>query len=73
MKGSKEKGLLAELDSYLEVVLTADAKIYVTITVLSIVLIGLFMYLVFTDRKISKVEDELEIVVSNLKDKQSGK
>lgn len=33
-----------------------DGKIYVVITVLLIILIGLFIYMIRTDRKISKIE-----------------
>jgi len=62
-----KKGLLAELDHYLEVMLTADSKFWVVALVLSIVLVSLFVYLIFTDKKISKVENELETLMANKK------
>jgi len=52
-------GLLNETDQYFEKLLTADNKIYVVVAVLSIILIGLFTYLFFTDKKISKLEKEV--------------
>lgn len=73
MATTTDKGLLTALDQYLEVALTADSKIYVTITVLSIVLISFFFYLIFTDKKISKVEEELETVLESMKNKQAQK
>jgi len=36
----------------------ADGKIYVVITVVSIILIGLFIYMMSLDRKIGKLEKE---------------
>jgi len=36
-----------------------DGKIYVVIGVLSIILTGLFFYLFSLDRKVKKLEDEL--------------
>lgn len=38
----------------------ADGKIYVVIAVVCIVLIGLFIYLLSLDRKISKLEKDLK-------------
>ena len=38
----------------------ADGKIYVVIVVLSTVLIGLAIYLFRIDRKISKIEEEID-------------
>lgn len=37
----------------------AEGKIYVVITVLSIVLIGLLAYLVYIDRKVKSIEKEV--------------
>ena len=36
----------------------ADGKIYVVITVVAIILIGLFIYLITLDKKIGKMEKE---------------
>jgi FtsH-binding integral membrane protein len=36
----------------------ADGKIYVVITVVAIILIGLFIYLISLDKKIGKMEKE---------------
>jgi K+-transporting ATPase A subunit len=38
----------------------SDGKIWVVITVLSIILIGLFIYLFTIDRKISSVEKQIQ-------------
>ena len=38
----------------------ASGKIYVTVAVISIILIGLFIYLFTMDRRISKVEQEIK-------------
>ena len=37
-----------------------DGKIYVVVAVVMTVLIGLFVYLFITDKKVSKIEKELE-------------
>lgn len=38
--------------------LRQDGKIYVVVTVLVTILVGLFIYVIRTDRKISKLEDK---------------
>ena len=38
----------------------SEGKIYVVVAILLIVLIGLIMFLVFIDRKVSKIEKQLE-------------
>lgn len=40
--------------------LRSNGKIYVVVTVLVIILIGLFLYLVNTDRKISRIEKDIK-------------
>lgn len=40
--------------------LRSDGKIYVVVTVLVIILIGLFLYLVNTDKKISRIEKNIK-------------
>jgi CcmD family protein len=40
--------------------LNKDGKIYIVITVISIILIGLFFYLFQLDRKISKIEKQIK-------------
>jgi len=40
--------------------LRSSGKIYVVVTVLIIILIGLFIYLVNTDRKISRMEKNIK-------------
>ncbi len=39
--------------------LRADGKIYVVVGVVTIIVVGLFMYLINIDRKISKLEKEV--------------
>jgi K+-transporting ATPase A subunit len=39
--------------------LRSNGKIYVVVTVLVIILIGLFLYLVNTDKKISRIEKNI--------------
>ncbi len=41
-------------------VLRSNGKIYVVVTVLVIILIGLFLYLVNTDKKISRIEKNIK-------------
>ena len=38
----------------------SNGKIYVVVVVLSIVLAGMFFYLINTDKKISRLEEEIE-------------
>ena len=38
----------------------SNGKIYVVVGVLAIILIGLFVYLISIDRKVSRVEKEIE-------------
>jgi hypothetical protein len=38
----------------------SEGKIYVVVAILLIVLFGLITFLVFTDRKVSKIEKQLE-------------
>jgi hypothetical protein len=40
--------------------LRSSGKIYVVVTVLVIILIGLFLYLVNTDKKISRIEKDIK-------------
>ena len=40
--------------------LRSSGKIYVVVTVLVIILIGLFLYLVNTDKKISRIEKNIK-------------
>jgi CcmD family protein len=40
--------------------LKADGKIYVVVGVVTIILIGLLLYLVMIDRKVAKMEKEIE-------------
>ena len=40
--------------------LRSSGKIYVVVTVLIIILIGLFLYLVNTDKKISRIEKNIK-------------
>jgi len=35
----------------------ADGKIYVVVTILSIIVVGLFSYLFYLDRKVSRIEN----------------
>jgi len=35
-------------------------KIYVVVAVLAVILVGIFVYLYFLDRKVRKLEEELE-------------
>jgi len=37
-----------------------DTKIYIVVAVLAVILVGVFVYLVFMDRKIGKIEKELK-------------
>tara|TARA_R110000868_G_scaffold386900_2_gene655350 strand:+ start:152 stop:355 length:204 start_codon:yes stop_codon:yes gene_type:complete len=37
----------------------SEGKIYVVVAVLSIILVGLFIYLITIDRKVSKLEKEV--------------
>jgi hypothetical protein len=41
-------------------VLRSNGKIYTVVTVLSIILTGMFVYLFLTERKLSKIEKELK-------------
>jgi len=36
------------------------SKIYIVVAVLTVILVGVFVYLVFIDRKIGKIEKELK-------------
>ncbi len=45
----------------------AYGKIFVVVTVLSIILIGLILYLVVLDRKIGKIEKEVEEKITHSK------
>jgi CcmD family protein len=40
----------------------ADGKIYVVVAVLVTILLGLFGYLVVTDRKVSQLENEMKSI-----------
>lgn len=40
-------------------------KIFVVVAVLSVILIGVFIYLYFIDRKIGKLEKEVEDKIAN--------
>ena len=40
--------------------LRSNGKIYVVVTVLVIILIGLFLYLINTDKKISRIEKNIK-------------
>jgi len=37
-----------------------DGKIFVVVAVLAIILVGIFVYLFYIDRKVSKLEKEVE-------------
>ncbi len=39
----------------------SEGKIYVVIAVLAVILVGLFLYLITIDRKVSKLEKEANI------------
>ena len=51
--------LLSQVNETIEMsqLLRADGKIYVVLAVISIVLAGLFGYLIYLDKKISKLEE----------------
>ena len=51
--------LLSQANETIEMsqLLRADGKIYVVLAVISIVLAGLFGYLIYLDKKISKLEE----------------
>jgi hypothetical protein len=51
--------LLSQANETVEMsqLLRADGKIYVVLVVISIVLAGLFGYLIYLDKKISKLEE----------------
>lgn len=38
----------------------SEGKIYVVVTVLSVILIGLFIYLISIDKKVGKLEKEIK-------------
>jgi CcmD family protein len=38
----------------------SEGKIYVVVAILIVILLGLFAFLAFTDRKVSKLEKQLE-------------
>ncbi|MCK9421800.1 MAG: CcmD family protein [Bacteroidales bacterium] len=40
-------------------------KIFVVVAVLSVILVGIFIYLFFMDRKIGKLEKEVEDKIAN--------
>jgi len=40
--------------------MTPDSKLYVVVAVLAVILVGLFVYLFFMDRKVSRIEKELK-------------
>jgi len=42
-----------------------DSKIYIVVAVLAVILVGIFVYLFFMDRKVSKIEKEM--IEDNLK------
>ena len=42
-------------------------KIFVVVAVLAVILLGIFVYLYFIDRKVSKLEKEIREKLSNLK------
>ncbi len=37
-----------------------DTKIYVAVTVLAVILVGIFVYIYFIDRKIGRIEKEIK-------------
>jgi len=37
-----------------------DSKIYIAVAVLTVILVGIFVYIYFIDRKIGKIEKELK-------------
>jgi CcmD family protein len=47
-----------------------DSKIYIVVAVLAVILVGIFVYLFFMDRKVSKIEKEIS--EDNLKKSQGG-
>ncbi|MEO1054485.1 MAG: CcmD family protein [Bacteroidota bacterium] len=55
----------AQDDSSPVEVLRKDGKIYVVVAVISVILIGLFIYLFMLDRKVSKIEKEVDTIDSN--------
>jgi len=42
----------------------ANGKIFVVVAVLALILVGIFIYLFFIDRKISRLEKEVEEKIS---------
>ncbi|MFN8356996.1 MAG: CcmD family protein [Spirosomataceae bacterium] len=52
--------LFAQQDVEMADQLRADGKIWVVITVISVVFLGLIIYLITLDKKISKLEKELK-------------
>lgn len=40
--------------------MTPDSKIYIVVTVLAVILVGIFVYLFVMDRKVSKLEKEMK-------------
>ncbi|MBE0648900.1 MAG: CcmD family protein [Bacteroidales bacterium] len=40
--------------------MTPDNKIYIVVAVLAVILVGIFVYLFFMDRKVSKLEKEIQ-------------
>ncbi len=47
-----------------------DSKIYIVVAILAVILVGIFVYLFFMDRKISKIEKEVS--EETLKKTQEG-
>ncbi|MFH1297008.1 MAG: CcmD family protein [Bacteroidota bacterium] len=37
-----------------------DSKLYIVVTVLAVILVGIFAYLFFMDRKVRKIEKEIK-------------
>lgn len=48
-----------------------DSKIYIVVAVLAVILVGIFVYLFFMDRKVSKIEKEM--MEDNLKRNKRGR
>ncbi len=42
-------------------------KIFVVVAVLAIILVGIFLYLFFIDRKITRLEKEVEVKMTQIK------
>ncbi len=59
-QGSQTTGVKKPFDAPMADALRENGKIYVVVVVMGIVLTGVFVYLISLDRKIRKIEEEVQ-------------